>query len=94
METVLKIILLVAIFSVSFISCGDVNKKIDDKIETLIKKAETLDSILNKEVEKVSTLDSLITKEHKNMMKLDSLIQKSTTIIDSVVNKIIKPENK
>jgi copper homeostasis protein CutC len=94
MEKVLKIILLVAILSVTFISCGDVSQKVNEKFETLIKKTESLDSLLNKEVEKVLTLDSLIDKEHQKVMKLDSLIQKSSTRLDSVVNKIIKPENK
>lgn len=94
MGKVLKIILLVAIFSFTFISCRDVSQKVNEKIETLNKKTESLDSLLNKEVEKVLTLDSLIDKEHQKVMKLDSLIQKSSTKLDSVVNKIIKPVNK
>ena len=91
MEKVLKIILLAAIFSVTFISCGDVSQKVNEKIETLINKTESLDSLLNKEVEKVLALDSLINKEQQKVMKLDSIIQKSSSKLDSVVNKIINP---
>ena len=94
MEKVLKIILLGAIFSVSLLSCGDASKKFDEKIETLIKKTETLDSLINKEVEKVSTLDSLIEKEYQKVIKLDSLIEKSSSKFDSAINKIIQIENK
>ena len=94
MKKVLKIRLFVAFFSVTLISCSDVSRKVDDNIEKLLKKTETLDSLLNQEVDKILTLDSLIDKEHQKVIKLDSLIQKSSSKLDSVVKKIIKPEPK
>jgi len=94
MNKVLKISLFVAFLSVTFISCSDVSRKVNDKIEKLIKKTESLDSLLNQELDKVLTLDSLIDKEHQKVIKLDSLIQKSSSKLDSVVSKFLKPETK
>ena len=80
MGKVLKISIILAFFSITFISCSDVSRKVDEKIEQLLKKTESLDSLLNQEIDKVLTLDSLI--------------QKSTSKLDSVVNKITKPLSK
>lgn len=87
MKKALKIILVFAFLSVTFISCRDVSRKVDDNLEKLIKKTESLDSLLDQEVDKVLTLDSLIEKEHQKVKKLDSLIQKSSSKLDSIVNK-------
>jgi hypothetical protein len=94
MKKVMKKILLVAFLSVTFFSCRDLSRKVDDKIDMLIKKTESLDSLLNQEVDKVLTLDSLIDKELQKVIKLDSLIKKSSSKLDSVVNKVLIPENK
>lgn len=91
MKKVLKITLLVIFLSGILISCTDASRKVDEKINNLMKKTESLDSLVNKEVDKVLTLDSLIEKEHQKVKKLDSIVQKSTSKLDSVVNKIIKP---
>lgn len=93
MRKLLKKSIVLAFFSITFFSCSDVSKKVDEKIEQILKKTESLDSLLNKEVDKVLTLDSLIDKEHQKVIKLDSLIQKSSSKLDSVVNKVLKPEN-
>ena len=94
MKKILKISIFVAFSLVSFISCGNQSKKEYDKIEKLIKKTETLDSLLNQEVDKVLTLDSLIEKEQQKLIKLDSIILKSSSKLDSVVNKVVKTKNK
>ncbi len=94
MDKVLKTSIILALISVAFYSCGDVSRKVDEKLDQLLKKTESLDSLLNKEVDKVLTLDSLIDKEHQKVLKLDSLIQKSSSKLDSVVNKITNPVNK
>ncbi|MBA4300385.1 hypothetical protein SAMN03080617_03671 [Algoriphagus alkaliphilus] len=93
MKKKLKTTLCVAFLSVTFISCGDVSRKVDENIDKLINKTQYLDSLLNQEVDKVLTLDSLIDKEHQKVIKLDSLIQKSSSKLDSVVNKVLKPQN-
>ncbi|HOK39308.1 MAG: hypothetical protein WHW07_09050 [Bacteroidales bacterium] len=90
----LRITLVVLLTAGFLISCGDVNRRVDEKIDKLLKKTESLDSLLNQEVDKVLTLDSLIDKEHQKVIKLDSLIQKSSTKLDSVVNKVTKPLSK
>ena len=69
-----------------FISCGDISKKAEEKINELSSKADELDSLVNKELKKVNTLDSLISKEGAKVKKLDSLVNKSTSKIDSIAN--------
>jgi hypothetical protein len=91
MKKVLKICLFIAFLSVTFVACSDVNRKFDDKMEKLMNKTESLDSLLNQEVDKVLTLDSLIEKEHQKVQKLDSLIEKSSSKFDSVARKFLKP---
>ena len=88
MKKVLKISLFIVFLSVTLISCSDVSRKVDDNIENLIRKTESLDSLLNQEDDKILALDSLIDKEHQKVIKLDSLIQKSSSKLDSVANKI------
>lgn len=73
-----------------FISCGDISKKAEEKINELSTKTDQLDSLVNKELKKVNSLDSLITKEGAKVKKLDSLINKSTSKIDSIANSKIK----
>jgi hypothetical protein len=80
MEKVLKIILVFVILSVTCTSCEDVSQKVKDKIDPLMNETKSIDSLLTNDVEKVLTLDSLI--------------DKSSTKVDSVVNKIIKTEKK
>lgn len=94
MGNFLKISILLAFFSIPFFSCSDVSRKVDEKIEQLLKKTESLDSLLNQEIDKVLTLDSLIDMENQKVIKLDSLIQNSSSKLDSVVNKITKPRSK
>ncbi|KAF0238879.1 MAG: hypothetical protein FD181_602 [Prolixibacteraceae bacterium] len=89
----IRIILVVVITAVIFFSCGDLNRKVDDKIDKLMKKAESLDSLINKDVDKVLQLDSLINTGSEKAKKLDSLINKSTSRLDSIVNKVINPAN-
>jgi len=67
-------------------SCGDMSKKVEDKINELSSKTEKLDSIVNKELDKVMALDSLINMEGDKVKQLDSLINKSSSKIDSIAN--------
>lgn len=78
-------ILLLAVIVIAT-SCGDLNQKVEDKLNLLNNKADKLDSIVNNELKKVNTLDSLIEKEGSKVKRLDSLIDKSTSKIDSITN--------
>jgi|LakMenEpi03Aug12_release.lakeMendotaPanAssembly.Ray.scaffolds.fasta_scaffold3359222_1 hypothetical protein len=68
------------------VSCGDISKQAEEKINQLNDKTEKLDSLVNKELQKVNSLDSIINKEGAKVKKLDSLITKSTSKIDSIAN--------
>lgn len=70
-------------------SCGNVSDEVENKLNALIDKTETLDSIINKEVDKVLVLDYLIHDENEKVKKLDSLIQKSASKLDSISNESI-----
>jgi len=67
-------------------ACGGLSNEVENKLNELKNKTESLDSLLNKEFDKVSTLDSLIHGESDKVKKLDSLINKNSTRLDSVVN--------
>jgi predicted RecB family endonuclease len=90
----LRISLVVLLTTGFLISCGDVNRRVDEKIDKLLKKTESLDSLINKEVDKVLQLDSLINKEYEKVNKLDSIINKSSSKLDSIVNRVISPTKK
>ncbi len=94
MKNILKISYLLVFFSITFFSCSEVNKKVDEKIERIYNKTKTIDSVLKQEIDKILTLDSLIDKEQQKILKLDSLLQKSSSKLDSIVNKFTKPQNK
>lgn len=70
-------------------SCGDLDKKLDDKLKLVNEKALKLDSLVNKELDKVNSLDSLIDKEMKKVETIDSLVNKSSKRIDSLINKTV-----
>ncbi|KAF0202042.1 MAG: hypothetical protein FD170_2280 [Bacteroidetes bacterium] len=91
MVKILKFILVLVITSSIFISCGDLNRTLDENIDKLMKKTESMDSLLNKEVDKALRLDSLINTGSEKAKKLDSLIDKSASRMDSLVNKKINP---
>lgn len=93
MYKIFRIVVLLVAASGIFISCGELNRSMEEKLDDLEKKAESLDSLINKEVEKVWVLDSLINTEYDKVKKLDSLIIKSTSRFDSIVNKVINPAN-
>jgi peptidoglycan hydrolase CwlO-like protein len=80
--------LFLAILATFFLSaCTNLSNQVDNKLNELKSKTDSLDKVINKEVDKVLTLDSLINNETSKVKKLDSLINKNTTRIDSVINK-------
>jgi hypothetical protein len=78
---------------VLFISCGEMNKKVEDKLKDLTNKANSLDTLINKEIDKVLALDSIINLESNKVKGLDSLINKSSSKLDSIVKEKIKSLN-
>ena len=89
MRKQLKVILPLVIM-VLFISCSDMSKKVEDRLNDLTNKAESLDSLVNKEIDKVMALDSIINLEGNKVNELDSLINKSSSRIDSIAKEKIK----
>jgi hypothetical protein len=87
----MKLIKIKLIFQLSVVtfltSCGNVGSEVENKLNDLKKKTESLDSLVNKEVDKVLTLDSLIIEESNKVKKLDTLINKTTSKLDSLAGK-------
>jgi len=84
------------IFTLLFVltSCGDLEKKIEEKLNIITDKALRLDSLVNKELDKVNSLDSIINLETEKVKVLDSLVNKSSSRMDSLVNGKIDKINK
>lgn len=84
MKKYLKIFLPVMMMLL-FISCTEMGRKVEEKLDDLNSKAESLDSLVNKELDKVIILDSIIKRESEKVKKLDSLIERSASRLDSVI---------
>jgi hypothetical protein len=78
------------LFALLFHSCGDVGKRVGEKLEDLGKKTQQLDSIVNYEVSRIRQLDSLVNMEDLKLQRLDSLIDRAGSKADSVLNIIQK----
>jgi len=83
-------ILVAVLVTVFLVSCGNLSNEVENKLNELKNKTESLDSIINKEVDKVITLDSLINGESEKVKKLDSLINKNSLKLDSISKEKIK----
>jgi len=57
----------------------------------LMKKAESIDSLLTEEADKALRLDSLINTGSEKAKKLDSILDKTTSRMDSLVKERINP---
>jgi hypothetical protein len=79
-----KIIIFTILAMFLLASCGNLSNQVENKLNELQNKSESLDALINKEVDKVLTLDSLIKIESENVKKLDSLINKSSSQLDSI----------
>jgi hypothetical protein len=90
MRKQLKLILPVIMMMVIFISCSEMTKKVEDKLNDLTNKANSLDTLINKEIDKVLALDSIINLESDKVKVLDSLINKSSSKLDSIAKEKIK----
>lgn len=94
MKNKLKSSLLLIVTIGIFTSCDDVTQEVEEKLNGLNKKAEQLDSLINKEVDKVMALDTLINLESDKVKKLDSLINNSSSKLDAIIDKNIKTVEK
>lgn len=81
-----KKILVVALAAGFFASCGDVSRKVNEKIEELTQKSESLDSLVNNEINEILPIDSLMKTEQEKFTQIDSLVQKPIKKLDSIVN--------
>ena len=79
-----KIIIFTMLAMFLLASCGNLSNEVENKLNELKNKTESLDSLINKEVDKVLTLDSLINEEKEKVKKLDTLINKSSSQLDSI----------
>src|SRR5690606_40665589 len=69
-----------------FASCDTgVSKKLENKLNELELKTESLDSMVNSEMNSIKNFDSLINFESDKIKKLDSVVTESTSKIDSMV---------
>ena len=83
MKNLLKTILLITVMGL-LISCSDMSKNIEEKLNELSNKTDHLDSLVNKEFDKVKSLDSLINFESDKVKAIDSLVNKSSSRLDSI----------
>ena len=74
----------------ALMSCNDLNRQVEDRLNELSNKAEKLDSLVNKELDKVKTLDSVITRERNKIKDIDSIINNSSSKFDSIANEKIR----
>lgn len=88
MKNLLKTILPITVMGL-LISCGDVSKKMEEKLNELNNKTEQLDSLVNREFDKVKSLDTLINFESDKIKHLDSLIEKNSSKWDSIAREKI-----
>lgn len=80
----------VAVVTFFVAACGNLSNEVENKLNELKAKTESLDSMINTEVGKVSTLDSLIHEESKKVKQLDTLINKSSAQLDSISKRILR----
>lgn len=78
------------IIALTVASCNNLSNEVENKLNELKTKTESLDSVVNREVNKVLMLDSLITTESEKIKKLDSLINKNSSKFDSALQKKTK----
>jgi hypothetical protein len=81
-------------FSLLFIvalttSCENLEKKMQEKVNLINEKADSLDSLMNRELEKVNSLDSLLNRELDKVDSLDMLLNRElekVNELDSLLN--------
>ena len=65
-------------------SCGEINQKIDDKMDALNQSVESLDSLANDKMNRVQRLDTLVNNKMEKLQKMDSLVNRNRSKLDSL----------
>ena len=86
-----KILILMA--TTVFTGCQDMNSRVEDQLDNINKRAEELDSAVNRGLDKVEDLDSTISAKTDKIRDLDSIVRKTGTRIDSIVTKSTEKVN-
>jgi hypothetical protein len=87
MQTIIKLWLIIIASASLLTSCGNLSTDVENKLNELKSKSESLDSMLTKEVNKVYALDTLINTEHVKVKQLDSIIQSKTKLLQQLTQK-------
>lgn len=77
-----------------FTGCQDMNSRVEDQLNNINQHAEDLDSAVNRGLDRVENLDSTITSKTRKIRDLDSMVRKTTSRIDSIVNKSTEEINR
>lgn len=86
----IKALLFIVIIIIMASCKNDLGQKLEDKLNGLDSKAESLDLLLNKELEQVGNIDSLINFDNDKIKKLDSVITESSSRMDSIAGKKVE----
>ncbi|WP_276373907.1 hypothetical protein [Chryseolinea sp. H1M3-3] len=78
------------LFASSIIACTETRREAEKNLDILMKKALTLDSVINVESKKIKLLDSAMSGELSKANKLDSLVNHESKRIDSLLIKIYR----
>jgi len=74
---------LTIVITFSLTACGDLSNEVENKLNELKNKTESLDSNINKEVDKVKKLDTLI---NKSSSQLDSISKIGSNLLEKINN--------
>ncbi len=88
----MKVFYLPSLFLCSLVlctSCENLEGKLQEKVNLINEKSQSLDSLMNKELDKVGSLDSMINRKLDKVNLLDSMIIRElekVNSLDSLVN--------
>ena len=74
---------LTIVITFSLTACGDLSNEVENKLNELKNKTESLDSNINKEVDKVKKLDTSI---NKSSSQLDSISKIGSNLLEKINN--------
>lgn len=77
------------LFVVFATSCDNLEGKLQEKVDLINAKAQSLDSLMNKELDKMGSLDSMLNRELDKVDSLDVIINQKlekVNSLDSLIN--------
>ncbi|HET8810806.1 MAG TPA: hypothetical protein VFM65_11155 [Flavobacteriaceae bacterium] len=75
---------IIFITGILFVSCQESREKARKKLNDLNEQVEQINTKLDSGIKKIETMDSIIGAETKQLKEIDSLIKKTSTKIDSI----------